>query len=220
MIWYLWQIRTAVKYIQILRQHTTHKEKKHQVLFATTRKLNKKHTHFLKEAFLLLFFLNPPLQNIWRHFLSSFCVCICKSFLLFYMFLYKNLSFKTGITGFGEWYRYVFFCHVWFWRIEQAELLKTKFHFASVFAFGCFSSCLLFLFFFSYQNVTDINISLTPQIGSHGHKKTPDCYTKGHSKVKKSCHLFFFFFWLKHLLKKHCWFCRLSPVYVSSSTVE
>lgn len=63
---------------------------------------------FLKKHFFLLF-LNPPLQNIWRHFLSSFCVCICKSFLLFYMFLYKNLSFKTGITGFGECYRYVFF---------------------------------------------------------------------------------------------------------------
>lgn len=108
-IWYLWQIRTAVKYIQILRQHTTHR-KKHQVLFATTRKSNKKLTHFLKEAFLfmLFFFLNPPQQNIWRHFLFSFCVHICKSSRLFYV-LYKNLSFKTGIAGFGECYRYIFF---------------------------------------------------------------------------------------------------------------
>lgn len=151
MIWYLWQIRTAVKYIQILRQHTTHKEKKHQVLFATTRKLNKKHTHFLKEAFLLLF-LNPPLQNIWRHFLSSFCVCICKSFLLFYMlFLYKNLSFKTGITGFGECYRYVFFLPRFdFWRIEQAELLKPNLFVASVFAFWSAFLSVVSLFFFVF----------------------------------------------------------------------
>lgn len=113
MIWYLWQIRTAVKYIQILRQHATHKEKKHQVLFATTRKSNKKHTHFLKEAFLLtFFFLTPPVQNIWRHFFIFIFVFVSVSiFLLFYMWvlLYKSLLFKTGITGFSECYRYVFF---------------------------------------------------------------------------------------------------------------
>lgn len=90
-IWYLWQIRTAVKYIQILRQHTTLKEKKHQVLFATTKKLNKKHTHFLKEAFLLLFFKSSPSRifkgisylhfvfvsvRLFRHFICFFCTRI------------------------------------------------------------------------------------------------------------------------------------------------
>lgn len=35
--------------------HDTQREKTPS-LFATTRKSNKKHTHFLKEAFLLLFF--------------------------------------------------------------------------------------------------------------------------------------------------------------------
>lgn len=68
-----------------------------------------------------------------------------------------------------------------------------------VFPSGLFLSviCLfifLFIIFFIYQNVTDINISLTPRIGSHGHKKTPDCYTKGHSKVKN--HVIFFLFFL------------------------
>lgn len=124
MVWYLWQIRTAVKYIQILRQHTTHEEKKHQVLFATTRKSNKKHTHFLKEAFLLLF-LNPPLQNIWRHFLSSFCVCICKSFLLFYMFfctrIYHLKQASQALVNVTDMFS---FCRVWFWRIEKAESLN------------------------------------------------------------------------------------------------
>lgn len=41
--------RTAVKYIQILRQILTHNTQRERTpsLFATTRKLNKKHTHFL-----------------------------------------------------------------------------------------------------------------------------------------------------------------------------
>lgn len=59
-----------------------------------------------------------------------------------------------------------------------------------------------FIHFF-YRNITDINIFPTPQIGSHGHKKTPDCYTKGHSKVKNHVSIFSsFLFWLKHLLKE------------------
>lgn len=111
MTWYLWQILTAVKYIQILRQHTTHKKKKHQVLFATTRKLNIKHTHFLKEAFVLLFFLILPSRicegNSYLHLMFVSVTLFC--YMVFFFFLYKTLSFKTGITGFGEWYRYVVF---------------------------------------------------------------------------------------------------------------
>lgn len=204
MIWYLWQIRTAVKYIQILRQHTTHKEKKHQVFVATTRKSNKKHTHFLKEAFLLLFFLNPPLQNIWRHFLSSFCVCICKSFLLFYMFfctrIYHLKQASQALVNVTDMFS---FRRIWFRRIERDEWLKPNFRLCVWFISFCHLFVHIFIIiFFIYQNVTDINISLTPRIGSHGHKKTPDCYTKGHSKVKNHV-IFFLFFWLKHLLKKH-----------------
>lgn len=164
--------------------------------------MNKKHTHFLKEAFLLTFFLNPPLQNSWRHFLSSFCVCIRKSFLLFYnvFFVQESIIFKTGITGFGECYRYVFlFVTFLILKIRLSWIVKIEFRLCVL---TCFLSILRFFrFFFFTKTITDIKISLTPQIGSHGHKKTPDCYTKGHSKVKNHViYFFFFFFWLKHLL--------------------
>lgn len=165
---------------------------------------------FLKKHF-FYFFLNPPLQNIWRHFLSSFCVCICKSFLLFYMFFCTRIYYlKQASQALVNVTDMFSFCRVWFWRIEQAESLEPNF----VFAFWCISFCLLFVHFF-LPNVTDINISLTPQIGSHGHKKTPDCYTKGHSKVKNHVIFFFSFDWnicLKSTVDFVGWVLCVSPL--------
>lgn len=111
---------------------------------------------FLKEAFLLLFFfLNPPLQDIWRHFLSSFCVCICRSFLIFYMFfctrIYHLKQASQALVNVTDMFS--FLSHFWFWKVEQAEL-KSNFFFASVFAFWCLF--VLFRFFFSYQNGSQI----------------------------------------------------------------
>lgn len=172
---------------------------------------------FLKKHF-FYFFLNPPLQNIWRHFLSSFCVCICKSFLLFYMFfctrIYHLKQASQALVNITDMFSFRLIL-----RNRTSGIFKTKF-------ILCICLCILTYFFLSfvcsfffYQNFTDINIFLTPQIGSHGHKKTPDCYTKGHSKVKNHVSIFFFFDW-NICLKSTVDFCRLSRVYYSSSTVE
>lgn len=84
---------------------------------------------------------------------------------------------------------------------EEAESLKPNSSLRS----DAFLSIFCFALFVLYQNITDINISLTPQIGSHGHKKTPDCYTKGHSKVKN--HVIFLCLLIEtSAWKKHSWF--------------
>jgi len=202
-IWYLWQIRTAVKYIQILRQHTTHKEKKHQRLFATTRKLNKKHTHFLKEAFLylFLFFLIGPsriLEGItYLHFLfvSVSLFCYFKRFCTRICYLKQASQALVNVTDMFS------FCRDWIWTKRTSGTVKTEFvYFCNMYFFLSFVCSLFFLFlcfvWIFYQNVTDINISSTPQIGSHGHKRTPDCYTKGHSKVKNHVIYIAFFLFL------------------------
>lgn len=90
-------------------------------------------------------------------------------------FLYKNLSFKTGITGFGECYRYVFF--LLRFDFEEKSKLNRWYLISSLYSDVFLSVFCLFIYFF-YQNITDIKISLTPQIGSHGHKKKLQIVTR------------------------------------------
>lgn len=132
MIWYLWQIRTAVKYIQILRQRTTHRGKNTKFCFATTRKSNKKHTRFLKKHF--FFFFNPSFHNIWRH-LSSFCVCVSKSFRLFWFFFFFLVFFCWRISYLKQASRALvnvtdmFFFLFWFLQSGADWLVKHTFAF-------------------------------------------------------------------------------------------
>lgn len=73
-IWYLWQIRTAVKYIQILRQHTTQRKTPSFVLQLLENRI--KNIHVFKEAFLFLFLTLPSTssEGISRRFVFGFVV--------------------------------------------------------------------------------------------------------------------------------------------------
>lgn len=74
---------------------TTHntQEKKHQVLFATTRKLNKKHTRFLKEAFLFTIFFKILPSRIFEGISYHFVFVSVSLFCYFPSFFFKQESY-------------------------------------------------------------------------------------------------------------------------------
>lgn len=87
--WHLWQILFRSKYIQILRQHTTRREK-HQDIF-TTRKFNKKHIQFLKKQFIHLLLAN--------NFTTAFCRVGDVGYFIIWMFLHTRGASLTLVDA-------------------------------------------------------------------------------------------------------------------------
>lgn len=205
-IWYLWQIPTAVKYIQILRQHTTHR-KKHQVLFATTRKSNKKLTHFLKEAFLLMFFF---FKSSPTEYLKAFLLLLCSYLLVFsaiLCFCTRIYHLKQASRALVNITNMFFFIVVFF-----------SFFILYVFRFENErkSTNCLFVFWFCLLFAPDSNhkeLFNTPDRKSwkytHIHtkrkqtKKTKLQIVTRKATVRWETMLLLLFFLLTHLLKKH-----------------
>lgn len=162
---------------------------------------------FLKKHF-FYFFLNPPLQNIWRQFLSSFCVCICKSFLLFYMFFCTRIyHLKQASQALVNVTDMSSFCRILILKNRTSGIVKTEFILCICLCIlicisFCHLSAHLFIYFFLPKRHRYKYLFNTPDRKPWTQKKL-QIVTRKATVRWKIMYLFFLFFWLKHLLKKH-----------------